>query len=109
MSEIEINGTSYRTCLKCRQYKYMGSIPGIVYRFYSEKIYFLHKNIIYTLNYYFIHVHSPDYRFAVFTQACFPDIFDAWYYELIVRFYYKFIDILYIYSISINKNLCLTC
>ena len=94
MSEIERNGTSYRTCLKCRQYKYIGSIPGIVYRFFSEKIYFLHQIILYTLNYYFIRLHSSDYRIAVFTQACFAGIFDGWYYEFIVRFYNKFIDIL---------------
>ena len=94
MSEIERNETSYRTCLKCRQYKYIGSIPGIVYRFFSENIYFLHQIIIYTLSYYFIHVHSSDYRIAVFTQACFPGIFVGWYYENIVRVYYKFIDIL---------------
>ena len=96
VSEIEINGTSYRTCLKCSQHKYIGSLPDIVYRFFSEKIYFLHQIIIYThtLNYYFIHVHSSDYRIAGFTQACFPGIFDVWYYEFIVRFYYKFIDIL---------------
>ena len=94
MSEIEIKRTSYITCLKCRQYKYIRSIPGIVYRFFSEKIFFLHQIIIYTLNYYFLHVHSSDYRNAVFTQACFPDNFDGWYYEFIVRFYYKFIDIL---------------
>ena len=67
MPEIERNGTSYRTCLKCRQYKYIGSISGIVYRFFSEKIFLLHQIIIYTLNYYFIHVHSCDYRIAVFT------------------------------------------
>ena len=74
MSEIERNGTSYRTCSKCRQYKYIGSTSGIVYRFFSEKIYFLHQIILYTLNYYFIHVHSSDYCIAVFTQACFPGI-----------------------------------
>ena len=72
---------------------YKGLIPGIVYRLFSEKIYFLHQ-INFILNYYFIHVHSSDYRIAVFTQACFPCIFDGWYYEFIVRFYYKFIDIL---------------
>ena len=94
MSEIERNGTSYRTCLNCRQYKYIRSIRGIVYRFVSEKIYFLRKIIIYTLNYYFIHAHSSAYRIAGFTQACFPGIFDGWYNEFIVRFYYKFIDIL---------------
>ena len=59
------------------QYKYIGSIPSIVYRFFSEKIYFLHQIILYTLYYYFIHVRSSDYRFAVFTQACFPGIFDG--------------------------------
>ena len=94
MSEIERNGTCYRTCLKCRQYKYIGSIPGIDYRFFSAKLYFLHHIILYTLNHYIIHDHSSDYRIAVFTQACFPGIFDGWYYEFIVRFYYKFIDIL---------------
>ena len=99
MSEIERNGISYRTCLKCRYYKYIGSIPGIVYRFFSEKIYFFTPNFIYTLNYYFIHVHSSNYRIAVFTQAYFPGIYDGWYYEFIVRFYYIFI----------NKNLCITC
>ena len=65
MTLVERNGASCRTCLKCRQYKYIGSIPGIVYRFFSEKIYFLHQNILYTLNYYFMHVHSSDYRIAV--------------------------------------------
>ena len=94
MSEIERNGTFNRTCLKCRRYKYIRSIPGIDYRFFSEKIYFLLQIILYTLNYYFIHVHSSVYRIAVFTQACFPGIFDGWYNEFIVRFYYKFIDIL---------------
>ena len=94
MSEIKRNGTSYRTYLKCNQYKYIASIPDIVYRFFSEKIYFLHQIIIYTLNYYFIYGHSSDYRIAVFTHARFPGIFDGWYYEFIVRFYYKFIDIL---------------
>ena len=77
MSEIEINGTSYRTRLKCRQYKYIGSIPGIVYRFFPEKIYFSHQIIVCILNYYFIHVHSSDYHIAVFTHACFPGIFDG--------------------------------
>ena len=62
------------------------SIPGIVYRFFSEKLYFLHQIILYTLNYYFTHVHSSDYHIVVSTQACFPGIFDGW--------YYKFIDIL---------------
>ena len=94
MSEIERNGTSYKTYLKYREYKYIGSIPGIVYRFFSEKIYFLRKIILYTLNYYFIHVHSSYYGIAVFTQACFSGIYDGWYYAFIVRFYYKFIDIL---------------
>ena len=94
ISEIEIKRTSYRTCLKCRQYKYIISIPGIVYRFFSEKILFLHQIIIYTLNNNFIHVHSSDYHIAVFTQAILPCIFDGWYYEFIVRFYYKFIKIL---------------
>ena len=94
ISEIEIKRTSYRTCLKCRQYKYIRSIPGFFYRFFSEKIFFLHQIIIYTFNYYFIHVHSSDYRIAVFTQACFPGIFAGWYFEFIVRFYDKFIDIL---------------
>ena len=94
MSEIERNGTSYRTCLKCRQYKYIGSISGIVYRFFSGKIFLLYQIIIYTLNYYFIHIHSSDYRIAVFTQACFPGICDGLYHGFIVRFYYKFIDIL---------------
>ena len=94
MSEIKRNGTFYRTCLKCRPYKYIGLIPVIVYLFFPEKIYFLHQIILYTLSCYFIHVHSSDYRIAVFTQACFLGIFDRWYYEFIVRFYYKFIDIL---------------
>ena len=74
MSEIERNETSARTCLKCRQYKYIGSIPGIVNLFFSEKIYFLPQIILYTLNYYFILVHSSDYRIAVFTRACFSGI-----------------------------------
>ena len=65
------------------------SIPGIVYRFFSEKIYFLHQIILYTLNYYFIHVHSSDYLIAVFTQACFPGIFDGWYYEFMYVFTIK--------------------
>ena len=47
MSEIERNGTSYRTCLKCRKYRYIGSIPGIVYRFFYEKIFFYTK-LLYT-------------------------------------------------------------
>ena len=64
MSEIERNGTFYRTCLKCGQYKYIGTIPGIVYRFFSEKKYILHQTIIYTLNSYFIHVLSSEYRIA---------------------------------------------
>ena len=68
---------------------YIGSIPGIVYQFISEKIYFLHQIMIRTLNLYFIHVHSSKYCIAVFTQACFPGIFDGWYYEFIVCFYYK--------------------
>ena len=71
MSEIERNGTSYRTCLKCKQYKYLGSIPGIVYRFFSEKIYFLHQIILYTLNYYFIHVHSSEYCITVLHRHVF--------------------------------------
>ena len=65
MSIIERKMTFYRTCLKCGQYKYIGSIPGIVYRFFSQKIYFLNQFIIYTLNSYFIHVHSSEYRIAV--------------------------------------------
>ena len=83
MSEIKRNGTFYRTCLKCRPYKYIGLIPVIVYRFFPEKIYFLHQIILSTLNCYFIHVHSSDH-IAVFTQACFLGIFDRWYYEFIV-------------------------
>ena len=71
MSEIERNGTSYITCLKYGQYKYIGSIPCIVYRFFSEKIYFLHQIILYSLNYYFIQVHSSDYRFAVLHRHVF--------------------------------------
>ena len=65
LSEIERNGTFYRTCLKCGQYKYIGSISGIVYRFFSEKIYLLHQIIICILNSYFIHVYSSEYRIAV--------------------------------------------
>ena len=80
------NRTFYRTCLKCRQYNYIESIPGMVYRFFSEKIYFLHQIIIYTLNYNFILVHSSEYRIAVVTRACFADIFDGWYYEFTVLF-----------------------
>ena len=86
MSEIERNGTSYRTCLKCSQYKYIGSIFDIVYRFFSEKIYFYTK-LLYT------HSIITSYMFTLpiialrfFTQACFPGIFGGWYYEFIERF-----------------------
>ena len=72
-SEIERNRTFHRTCLKCEQYKYRGSIPGIVYRFFFflQKIYFLTQFIIYTLNSYFIHVHSSEYRIAVLHRQVF--------------------------------------
>ena len=65
--------SSYRTCLNCGPYKYIhvGSIPGIVNRFFSQKIYFLTKFIIYTLNSYFIHVHSSEYRIAVLHRHVF--------------------------------------
>ena len=48
ISEIERNGTVYRTCLKCEQYKYIGSIPGIVYRFFSLRKYTFLTNLLYT-------------------------------------------------------------
>ena len=94
MSEVERNGTAYRTCLKYKQYKYIGSISGIVYRFFSEKIFFLHQ---------LLNTHSiiTSYMFSLLIiplrflqKACFPVIFDGWYYEFIISFYYKFIDIL---------------
>ena len=77
MSEIERNGTfqviSYRTCLKCGQYKYMhvGSIPGIVSQFFSQKIYFLTQFFIYTLNSYFIHIHCSEYRIGILYRHVF--------------------------------------
>ena len=71
MSEIERNGTFYRTCLKCGQYKYIGSIPGIVYRLFSQKINVLNLFIISTLNSYFIHVHSFEYHIAVLHRLVF--------------------------------------
>ena len=49
MTEIKRNETSYRTCLKCRQCMYIGSISGIVYRLISGNIYFLQQiNVIHT-------------------------------------------------------------
>ena len=67
MSEIERNGTFYRTCLKWGQYKYIGSISGIVYRFFSQKIYFLNQFFIDTLNSYSIHVHFLNIALRFYT------------------------------------------
>ena len=64
MSEIE----SYRTCLKCGQYKYIhvGSIPGLSVLFSKNilfsPVYYIHTQFLVT---YFIHVHSSKYRIAV--------------------------------------------
>ena len=87
MSEIEKNGTFNGTYLKCGQYKYIGSIPGIVYRFFSQKIYFLDKFIICTLKSYFIHVYSSEYRIAVLHMHVFLAFLIGWFYEFIVRFF----------------------
>ena len=83
--------SSYRTCLKCGQYKYIhvGSIPDIVNRFFLQQIYFLTQFInIHT--HFLLHTCSV---VAVLHRHVFSGIFDGWFYEFI-RFFYRFIDIL---------------
>ena len=71
VSEIKRNWTFYRTFLKCRQHQYVGSVPRYcLTAIFSETVHF--KPITkYTINSYFINVHSSKYRVAVLHKHVF--------------------------------------